>query len=216
MLSAIICLGCVATHYGSVQTKTQSIHSFACFALLALLVHSIVLHSTHSSARLLTHSRAHGKEVSIYETYASISYSFNPLCIVGVLFIIRHYSVNVVNVRIVLILIRVTIIVFLVRIGFIFFLILVILVLILVIKVFISDTGIGNVIEEAGRSGFVCRPLFTLRSTPKWDNIILPGNKREEVKMSLLLYTNRCASLIHDSWFTVSLVYRREVRLNNV
>ena len=60
------------------------------------LVHSLVrshrslihlLRTAHSAAlirllaRLLTHTGAHGKEVFVYETNASISYSFNPLCI---------------------------------------------------------------------------------------------------------------------------------------
>ena len=34
-----------------------------------------------SLARSLTRSRAHGKEVHVYELNASISYRFNPLCI---------------------------------------------------------------------------------------------------------------------------------------
>ena len=38
------------------------------------------LRRAHSLARSLTHSRAHGKEVSVYGINASISCSFNPLC----------------------------------------------------------------------------------------------------------------------------------------
>ena len=68
---------------------------FAC--LLALLTHLLAPHCLLRSraplcsfvrllARSLTHSRAHGKEVFVCGMNALISYSFNPLCSVRVLF----------------------------------------------------------------------------------------------------------------------------------
>ena len=44
-----------------------------------LLICSLI-RSLQSRARSFIHSRAHGKEIYVYELNASISYNFNPLC----------------------------------------------------------------------------------------------------------------------------------------
>ena len=49
-------------------------------AYLRSVDHSNALCYAHSVGRSLTHSRAHGKEVHVYEMNGSISYNFNPQC----------------------------------------------------------------------------------------------------------------------------------------
>ena len=76
------------TQYASAQLRNcvpsfaRTAHSFACSTLLASIACSAAL--IRSLARSLALSRAHGKEVFIYELNASISYLLNPLCILSI------------------------------------------------------------------------------------------------------------------------------------
>ena len=63
----------------SIRLFARTAHSFACCALLASLASSAAL--IRSLARSLAHFKAHGKETFVYKLNASISYSFNPLCV---------------------------------------------------------------------------------------------------------------------------------------
>ena len=68
------CVECWAIQ-SSVNSFACIAHSFPCSTLLAALIRLL--------ARSLTHSRAHGKEVFVFELNASISYNFSPLCVGG-------------------------------------------------------------------------------------------------------------------------------------
>ena len=57
----------------SARSFARTTHSFACSVLLASLARSAAL--IRSLPRSFTRSRAHGKEVSVHELNASISYS---------------------------------------------------------------------------------------------------------------------------------------------